>query len=223
MKTKTLMGSMNILSKVVRDVAWLHNNGSIDCVYTYEEFVEQLKNCPPSSGCPPSDPMHMNPAPPIDTPGTIPANLDSELNDGINMQESDEPNGTVSPRYQELMKRSLTELRNMCKERDEISGGPKKDLVTRLLKERKPEILITRKRQGEYVPKVPSSNAAILVAMLLHDKERHGLTKEKIMQLADESGISKEPMEGNGGWYNGWAGMKVMKTWNHTLTVLKKY
>ena len=209
MTSKTHMGSMNILAKVVRDVAWRHNNGSFDCVYSYDDFIERLNKCPDSYGLPPSDPIHLNPAPPVITQGATMTSM--AANNAINSTESDVPNYSESPMYEELMKKTLTELRNMCKERDEMSGGTKTDLVTRLLKQRKPEILITRKRQGQYTPRVPSSNAAILIAMLLHDKEGQGLTKDKIMQLAEETGVSKDPMEGNGGWYNGWAGMKVIK------------
>ena len=36
-----------------------------------------------------------------------------------------------------------------------------------------------------------------------------GLSKEKIMLLAEETGVSKDPMGGNGGWYDGWASIKV--------------
>ena len=208
---------MLILAKVVQDVAWRHNNGSIDCVYGYEDFIERLKKCPESYGLPPTDPVHLHPAPPIVTGGAT-MRSPATSND-IDSTEIDVSNYSENPRYEELMKKTLTELRSLCKERDEISGGTKKDLVKRLLTERKPEILITRKRRKQHTPKVPSSNAAILIAMLLHDKTCQGLSKEKIMQLAEETGVSKDPMEGKGGWYDGWAGMKVMKVLRCNLSI----
>jgi len=36
------------------------------------------------------------------------------------------------------------------------------------------------------------------------------LKKGQIMMFAEESGVNKDPMFGNGkNWYNGWAGVKV--------------
>ena len=110
-----------------------------------------------------------------------------------------------------MKKLSMKELKEKCRERDEKMSGSKNDLVARLLQKRKPEILISRSRRSQYVPRVPSSNAAVVVALLLHHEPgTPPLSKDKIMMLAEETGISKDPMFGNGkSWYDGWSGMKV--------------
>ena len=113
-------------------------------------------------------------------------------------------------------------LKQRCKERDENIGGNKGDLIARLLKPRKPEVLIARKRNKEYVPKVPSCNAALMVALLLHTREGEGKTKEQLMPLADATGISKEPMDQKNGFYDGWAGMSELKKGDPPLVTMKK-
>jgi hypothetical protein len=109
------------------------------------------------------------------------------------------------------MKLSITELKERCKDRDEKISGKKNDLIVRLLKPRKPEILIMRARRNDYNPKVPSCNAALMVALLNHHVVgTPGLTKERLMVLAEETGVSTESMGGDGGFYDGWAGMKQL-------------
>ena len=112
----------------------------------------------------------------------------------------------------ELRKLSIAALKERCKERDEKISGKKDDLIARLLKPRKPEILILRARRKLYVPKVPSSNAAIMVALVLHHTPgSQGMTKERLMVLAEETGVSKESMSGDGGsFYDGWSGIKQL-------------
>merc|ERR1712157_438555 len=91
-------------------------------------------------------------------------------------------------------------------------SGKKDDLIARLLKPRKPEILIMRARRKEYVPKVPSCNAALMVALFLHHTPgTEGLSKDRMMVLAEETGVSKDSMSGDGGsYYDGWSGMKQL-------------
>ena len=36
------------------------------------------------------------------------------------------------------------------------------------------------------------------------------MTKERLMVLAEETGVSKESMSGDGGFYDGWSGMKQL-------------
>lgn len=112
----------------------------------------------------------------------------------------------------ELRKLSIAALKERCKERDEKISGKKDDLIARLLKPRKPEILILRARRKLYVPRVPSSNAAIMVALVLHHTPgSQGITKERLMVLAEETGVSKESMSGDGGsFYDGWSGVKQL-------------
>ena len=109
------------------------------------------------------------------------------------------------------MKLSAAELKEKCRERTEKVTGSKKDLVERLLQKRKPELLITRTRRKQYVPKVPSCNAAILVALHLEAGPKP-MEKQQIMERAEETGVSKDPMFGKGKGqfnYDGWSGLKV--------------
>jgi len=76
----------------------------------------------------------------------------------------------------------------------------------------KSEILITRSRRCQYLPKVSSCNAAILVVLYLnHSPGTKGLSKERIMLLAEDTCVSVDPMGGKGGWYDGWSNVKVKK------------
>lgn len=36
------------------------------------------------------------------------------------------------------------------------------------------------------------------------------MTKERLMVLAEETGVSKESMSGDGGFYDGWSGVKQL-------------
>lgn len=42
------------------------------------------------------------------------------------------------------------------------------------------------------------------------------------MLLAEETGVSKDPMGGNGGWYDGWASMKEMISGDPPLVCVSK-
>ncbi len=208
MRTKTKMGSLDKVSKVARDVLWKARNGSIDCTYTYDEFIAAVNRLDNEKGNPPTEREHQNPAPPIAenlTPmgrhsARLVTNSEDDDLDGARASLSEEQ----KEKEEELSRLSIAKLKQLCKERDEKQSGTKKELITRLLQERKPEILITRARQKQYVPKVPSCNAAILVAILLHNKPGSMMKKEEIMNYAQETGISKDPMFGNGkSWYDG--------------------
>ena len=212
-ESKNKFGSLEKIKRVAKDFLWRANNGSIDCTHTYDKFLDEVKKLGNDKGEPPIDPRHKNPAPPIidEMPPTATAG-------GANVAESTDNNIEVSEdvvaRREELMKLSMKELKDMCKERAEKMSGSKKDVVQRLLRQRNPEILISRARRNQYVPKVPSCNASILVALHLHHEPgTKALTKEKIMMFAEESGVNKDPMFGNGkGWYDGWSGFKVSAT-----------
>lgn len=52
----------------------------------------------------------------------------------------------VQSTYANLKKLSIAQLKERCKERDEKIGGKKDELIARLMKPRKPEILILRAR-----------------------------------------------------------------------------
>lgn len=122
----------------------------------------------------------------------------------------------------ELQKLSSADLKQRCKDRDEAVGGKKGDLIARLLKPRKPEILIVRKRNGLHVPTVPSCNAAIMIGILLNTRSGEGLSKEEAMIRADECGASKVAMDQKNGHYDGWAGVSTLKTGDPPLICMKK-
>lgn len=237
MKSKSHMGTMNILAQVARDICWKYRNGSIDCLLTYDDFLREMGRCSEHIGDPPTRPEHMNPvAPVVDSASSAfrESRGTNINNDAVSCQSAQSPlpsdhsfDGTDvrnKVRALELEKLSISELKELCIERDEKVSGTKKDLIERLLEERKPEILLTRNRRNQYVPKLPSSNAALLVALLLnHTPGTEGLSKERLMLLADETGVSKDPMGGKGGWYDGWSGMKEMTTGDPPLvSVIKR-
>lgn len=212
MTTKTKMGSLHKVAQIARDVLWKARNDSIDFNYTYDRFIAAVNHLDEEKGNPPTEREHQNPAPPIVeslTPlgrHTSLLQANTSTGDDVAAETSEEQ----KEKEKELNKNSIAQLKKMCKERDEKASGSKKDLIGRLLQKRKPEILITRVRHKQYVPKVPSCNAAILVAILLHDESgRTMMQKQTIMNLAEETGISKDPMFGNGkSWYDGWSGIK---------------
>jgi len=166
MKTKNMHESLQIIKRVAHDFLWRANNGSIDCTHTYEEFIQQVKRISGEKGDAPTDPRHKNPAPPIvdeneEEPQEAPIGEGNNDTENAASEENQE-------RREELLKLSMKELKEQCSERKEKMTGSKKDLAERLLQKRKPEILITRARRLQYVPKVPSCNAAIIVALYLH-------------------------------------------------------
>jgi len=205
--SKNKYGSLEKIKRVAKEYLWRANNGSIDCVFTYEKFLEKVKSLSNEKGDPPTDPRHKNPSPPIVEELPLPQEpIVANNTRHVDAEESEE----LKQRKEQLLALPMNELKELCRERAEKMAGSKVDLVQRLLQQRKPEILITRARRNQYVPKVPSCNAAILVALhLYHEPGTPPLTKEKIMMYAEECGVSKDPMFGNGkGWYDGWSGFK---------------
>ena len=78
-------------------------------------------------------------------------------------------------------------------------------------------------RRNEYVPKVPSSNGALLVALLLHHVPgTQGMTKESLVVMAEETGVSTESMSGDGSFYDGWSGMKQLQQGDPALVRREK-
>lgn len=112
----------------------------------------------------------------------------------------------------EYSKYTNKQLKEICKQRQLKCTGIKSDLIQRLLaKDPRPKILIERARKDHYVPRVPSCNAAILVALLLNPNT--SMEKDELMSSANDNGISEGKMygDGRGGQYkyDGWSGMKV--------------
>ncbi|KAL7531615.1 hypothetical protein ACHAXR_007312 [Thalassiosira sp. AJA248-18] len=244
MKSKGHLGTIGILAKVAQDVSWKAKNGSIDTNFTYKQFLSRVKVLSDEIGDPPTS-EHQNPAPPVVTaeeniPGpssnVVAAPDDDSFSPQSNVQNDvqpttssvqtsrDENSEEQSELKSELNKLSIAKLKERCKERDEKIGGKKEDLIARLLKPRKPELLIMRARRKEYVPKVPSCNAALMVALLLnHVPGTQGMAKERLMVLAEETGISKESMSGDGGsFYDGWSGVKQLQEGDPALVRREK-
>jgi len=247
MRSKSTLDTIGILAKVVQDVSWKAKNGNIDVMYTYEQFLSRVKKLGEDKGDPPTDRAHQNPAPPVvvntnfmsntsNTATVAAASAAEDDNVPFSPQRSDYPGGcgldtdtqqennNNAEQVAELKKLSMARLKEMLKERDEKTGGKKEELISRLLKPRKPELLILRARRKEYVPKVPSSNAALMVALLLnHIPGTQGLTKERLMVLAEETGVSKESMSGDGSsFYDGWSGMKQLQEGDPALVRREK-
>ena len=63
-----------------------------------------------------------------------------------------------------------------------------------------------------------------MVALLLHHVPgTQGMTKERLMVLAEETGVSKESMSGDGGsFYDGWSGMKQLQEGDPALVRKEK-
>lgn len=62
-----------------------------------------------------------------------------------------------------------------------------------------------------------------MVALLLHHVPgTQGLTKERLMVLAEETGVSKDSMSGDGGFYDGWSGMKQLQVGDPALVRKEK-
>lgn len=205
----------------------------IDIEYTYQQFLRQVKALSDDKGEPPTSSEHKNPAPPVVTANhnAQPApsssnNTNSEASAATSAQPQQHADHNAAQNGEaaaELNRLSIQALKDLCKERGEKIGGKKADLVARLLQPRKPEILIMRMRRNEYVPKVPSSNAALMVALLLHHRPgTQGMTKERLMVLAEETGVSKESMSGDGGFYDGWSGMKQLQEGDPALVRREK-
>jgi hypothetical protein len=204
----------------------LIRSGLVDANLTYQQFLRKVKALSDDKGNAPTSREHQNPAPPVvianQNPQTAPSsnNTNEEAQSHQNAGQNSEEN---SEAFTDLNKLSIQVLKERCKERGEKIGGKKSDLIARLLQPRKPEILIARSRRNEYVPKVPSSNAALMVALLLHHVPgTQGMTKERLMVLAEETGVSKESMSGDGGFYDGWSGMSSLITGDPALVRREK-
>ena len=62
-----------------------------------------------------------------------------------------------------------------------------------------------------------------MVALLLnHVPGTPGMTKERLMVLAEETGVSKESMSGDGGFYDGWSGTKQLQEGDPALVRREK-
>ena len=72
-------------------------------------------------------------------------------------------------------------------------------------------------------PKIPSCNAALMVALLLHHVAGIPvMKKEQLMVLAEEGGVNSKSMGGDGGFCNGWEEMKMLLQRNPALVQKEK-
>merc|ERR1740139_1938364 len=228
MESRSHRESMMILSRIARDVNWKVKNGSIDLKYTYDELIQDSRVCDASKGNPPTDKRHQNPWAPVVTNIEKRTAAERRKKEGIKFvpeQVDAEENDDAETirRKEEFAKMPLEKLKKLCRERAELQSGPKTDLISRLLKPRKPEVIISRIRKKQYVPKVPSANAALMVAMYLNTfPGGEGLLKDKLMTLAEETGVSSDPMDGDGGFYDGWSSVKKLQEGDPPLVSVQK-
>ena len=163
MKSKGYLDTCCILAKVAQDVSWKAKNGSIVAEFTYKQFLSRVKQVGDELGDPPTEREHQNPAPPVvvnteqtpDPPSNSVDEGDTMSSEPGPEQKKSQPNSSgleqtsrenISEEYSVLKKLSIAQLKERCKERDEKISGKKDDLIARLLKPRKPEILIMRAR-----------------------------------------------------------------------------
>lgn len=149
-----------LLAKIAQDVSWNAKHGSIDAVLSYKEFLSRVKVLGDEIGDPPTSREHQNPAPPVVTterasPSKIrtangnaprPRSGSSPSPKKATAQTEHDDDEHNEEDYSQLKKLSIAQLKGKCKERDEKISGSKEELIHRLLKPRKPEILIIRAR-----------------------------------------------------------------------------
>ncbi len=152
MKSKSHLDTTALLAKIAQDVSWNAKNGSIDTTLSYKDFLSRVKILGDEIGDPPTAREHQNPAPPVvaterasPSRNTTKKNYPSPkkttaqtVHEGHNDDHNEE--------YSQLNKLSIAQLKEKCKDRDEKISGSKDELISRLLKPRKPEILIMRTR-----------------------------------------------------------------------------
>lgn len=117
LRSTSCMGSMNELAKVASEVSWQYYNGSLDCKYTYDEFIRLLKECDETKGDPPTSAEHQNPTPIVldDYSARLSSAREKKGAEGKSAADY-VVNGE---RITELNKLSLTQLKTLCRERFE--------------------------------------------------------------------------------------------------------
>jgi hypothetical protein len=135
-ESKNKNGSLEKIRRVAKEFLWRANNGSIDCTHTYGKFLDEVKHVSNTKGDPPTDPRHQNPAPPIVDEAPPPSGTHTVNSMNNNHEDSKEAIG----RREELIKLSMKDLKDLCKERTDKMSGSKKDLVERLLQQKNPKI-----------------------------------------------------------------------------------
>ena len=234
-RSKGVRDSMFKIARIAKDLAWKEQNGSIDARYTYDQFLSRIKLCDKKEGDIPTEIQHQYPAAPVvdmnnaryerrcfvnSRPG--PPGHAAQADSGVSLMSHAMMLNPFAPCEEELQKESITSLKTMLKARAEKTSGSKADLIARLRQPPKPALLITRARNGEYVPKSGTCNAALLVALLLNTRPGEGLPKERLIDLADTGGVSNTPMDQKSGYFDGWSGMSALKNGDPALVILKK-
>ena len=165
MRSKGILDTIGILAKVAQDVSWKAKNRSIDAIFSYKEFLSRVKVLGDDIGDPPTSREHQNPAPPVvvnaehipeplrnrndydsSSPQSENVHSNFQSRQGSKTPSTQSVHEETSEESSQLKNLSLAQLKDRCKERDEKISGKKDDLIQRLLKPRKPEILIMRTR-----------------------------------------------------------------------------
>uniref|UniRef100_A0A7S3NF71 Crossover junction endonuclease MUS81 n=1 Tax=Aureoumbra lagunensis TaxID=44058 RepID=A0A7S3NF71_9STRA len=90
----------------------------------------------------------------------------------------------------QLTKLTLPVLKELCISTGENVSGTKAQIVSRLLEEPEPALLVLRRRQGEYIPRDRTAGHAFLCALdIAHRQGSIGLTKDDLMTRAEELGV----------------------------------
>lgn len=201
--TKDYRGSLNEIATIAKEVVKNAKSRSITCTYTYPDFEQLMKQTSHFNEMISSQHrLHHN-------IGSTARNVSVDRHDFSSIMTQTDGITSLEKEYSKCTNKQLKEI---CKQRQLKCTGNKSELIARLLaKDPRPTILIERARKDHYVPKVPSCNAAILVALLLNPNS--SMEKDELMSSANDNGISEGKMygDGRGGQYkyDGWSGMKV--------------
>ncbi|KAL3823017.1 hypothetical protein ACHAXA_005205 [Cyclostephanos tholiformis] len=174
------------------------------CNLTYEELLSCVKVLGDDIGDPPTFSKHQNPAPPVvvnakHTPEKFCSRNDT---DAFSPQSDNVQNNS---QFRQQSKTSGTTKSEQEENRkDENISEKKDDLIARLLKPHKRKILIMHTRWNEYVPKVPSCNATLMVALLLNHIPG---TRDSRNEKRKANGTDRRDRSG---FYDGRAGVKQL-------------
>ena len=152
MKSKSHLDTTALLAKIAQDVSWNAKNGSIDMTLSYKDFLSRVKMLGDEIGDPPTSREHQNPAPPVVTTDRASPSRNTTKNNYPSPKKATSQtvhegyNEDHNEEYSQFKKLSIAQLKEKCKDRDEKISGSKDELIARLLKPRKPEILILRAR-----------------------------------------------------------------------------
>jgi len=146
----------------------------------------------------------------------------SRPSDGLKSYKKQKQGGAAKENYERFASMSSKALKDACAEVGLKTTGSKSDLIERLRDTAKypPQVLLKRKRTGQYVPQNHNvGSSALLVAMYLNERDTgnpEGLTKEELYVKAESLNITNNPFSGGttqtGPYhYDGWTNMRHLR------------